>query len=252
MQSIYNKISSVTHLMTSALGAVVQDEEIEPPVASVIAKIKDESQLEIERSNSFLRVDRNLYLSMLNAEQTSVLALHELNRNFLIVPINLECSTGLHQTADIIERGHVSLAEIYNFDCKMQAIVRQNPNTKLVVCTGLVPAMRTRTVLLLGCHLILSRKVSLSRAFNAFSPLHSLPDYPIFEAPSMDPNEDTCAVWAGELTAASCWGALFTAVSCRWLDLEPTLTEDWGELCIAEYLHYIEYVPSICLRNNKR
>jgi hypothetical protein len=195
---------------------------------------------EIERSNSFLRVDRNLYLSLFDAAQSSVLALHELNHNFLIVPFNSECTTEFYQKADLIERGHVSLAEIYNFDCKMQAVARQNPSLKLVVCAGLIPAVRNRTVLQLGCHMILSRKFSLSATYRAFSPLRNLQDCPIFETSSSESDEDKNAVWNGELTAASCWGALSIAIGYGWLDFARAFAEDCGELCVAEYLHYIE------------
>ena len=201
-------------------------------------------EFDINRNNSFIHVHRQLYLSLFDPARSSIVALHELNNNFLIVPYNLSCKTNFGQQADIVDQGPVSLAEIYNFDCVMRAVARQNPDSKLVVCAGLLPAVRARTALLLGCHMLLSRGISLKRTVRAFSPLHDLPDCPILANGIPDPHFKDDSVWEEELTAASCWGSLAAALRNRWIDFGRTLTaacdEDDGALCVEEYLHYAE------------
>jgi hypothetical protein len=173
---------------------------------------------------------------MFDPIRTSTVALHELNRNFVLVPYNLGSNTALRQ-AEIIEKGQVSLAEIYNFDCMMRAVDRQNPDAKLIICAGLEPAIRARTVLLLGCHMILSLGVTLDTTRGTFAPLRSLPGCPIPEDP---PNENDGNLWSGELTAASCWEALTVAKGNRWIDFDRPFVVGEEVLCVEEYLHYSE------------
>ena len=178
-----------------------------------------------------MHLHRRLYLSLFDPVHSSVVALHELNKKFLIVPLQ----------AEFINQGAVSLAEIYNFDCMIRAVARQNPDTKIVLCAGTVASSRAKAVLLLGCHMILTLGVSLSGTFRAFAPLRGLPDCPIPREDTLP--EDGGCVWGGELTAASCWEALATAKAHGWIDLERVFTagaEGSQELCVEEYLHYLE------------
>ena len=185
-------------------------------------------------SVSFIRLHRRLYLSLFDPTSTSAVALHELNRNYVLVPYNLESTTSLRQ-AEIIEQGQVSLAEIYNFDCMMRAVARQNSDAKLIVCGGLRPAILARTILLLGCHMILSLGVTLDTTRQTFAPLRSLPGRPIPEEHSVDSDGN---MWSEELTAASCWEALASAKANRWIDFDCPFIVGEGVLCVEEYLHY--------------
>ena len=188
------------------------------------------------QSVSFIHLHRRLYVSLFDPIRTSAVAMHELSRNFVLVPYNLGCRTSVRQ-AEVIEKGQVSLAEIYNFDCMMRAIARQNPGAKIIICAGLHPIVRARTTLLLGCHMILSLGVSLDTARRTFDPLSSLQGFPIPEEPCDDSDGN---LWSGELTAASCWEALAVAKAHRWIDFDQPFVVGEGVLCIEEYLHYSE------------
>jgi hypothetical protein len=227
-------LSSRVATAFSSLPAAAQDmTESLPPSTKSSEQIAHEARSGAQsfQSNSFMHLHRRLYLSLFDPVRSSVVALHELNKKFLIVPLQ----------AEFIKQGAVSLAEIYNFDCMIRAVARQNPDTKIVICAGTNASSRAKAVLLLGCHMILSLGISLAGTFRAFAPLRGLPDSPI---PREDtpPDDDGC-VWGGELTVTSCWEALANAKSRGWIDLERAFTAGAigsQELCVEEYLHYLE------------
>jgi hypothetical protein len=187
------------------------------------------------QSLSFIHLHRRLYLSLFDPIRTSVVAPHELNRNFVIIPYNSEMENSPRQVKEKIENSEVSLAEIFNFDCMMRAVARQNPQSKLVICAGENPAARMRTVLLLGCHMVLSLGVTPDLTCSTFAHLHCLAGCPI---PAPDDKEDN--VWCGEMTASSCWDALAFAKVHRWIDFDCPFVVGEEVLCVEEYLHYSE------------
>ena len=191
------------------------------------------AEQKLMQSASFIHLHRRLYLSLFDPNRTFVVALHELNRNFVLVPYNLGSKKLLWQ----VGKDQVSLAEIYNFDCMMRAVARQNPDAKLIICGGLRPVILARTILLLGCHMILSLGMAIDTVRSTFAPLRSLPGCPIPEDHPVDSDGNT---WCEELTAASCWEALSSAKSHRWIDFDCPFVVGEGVLCIEEYLHYSE------------
>jgi hypothetical protein len=197
---------------------------------------QEDASERLPRTVSFIRLHRRLYLSLFDPIRTSAVALHELNRKFVLVPYNLSCKTAVQQ-AEMIEKGQVSLAEIYNFDCLMRAVARQNPDSKLIICAGLQPAVRARTVLLLGCHMLMSLGENLETTRRTFVPLSSLPGSPI---PEDHPVDNDGNMWSGELTASSCWEALAAAKTNRWIDFDRPFVVGEEILCLEEYLHYSE------------
>ncbi len=197
-----------------------------------------EGRTEVERINSFVHVNRNIYLSLFDTARSSLLAHHELNHKFLIIPFSSGLNIPFSEMSANLDNGPVSLAEIYNFDCVLQALERQNPDTKLVICTGVIPAIRTRAVLLLGCHLILSGRSSLKGTCRAFRPLLTIPDCPLSEDSRTEQNDESSGIWADELTAASCWGAISAAVAVGLTDAGPAAFADGEGELFAEYLHY--------------
>jgi hypothetical protein len=236
VKSIMNSaVSAFRHYNSDESVAEMDQNQLE--IKSVQIEESNPISLKYPQSLSFIHLHRRLYLSLFDPIRTSVVAPHELNRNFVIVPYNLEQEKSPKQLKEKIEKGEVSLAEIFNFDCMMRAIARQNPESKLVICAGEHPAARVRTVLLLGCHMVLSLGVALDMICRTFSPLRSLPGCPIpEEAP--DDNEDN--VWCGELTATNCWEALAFAKAHRWIDFDRPFAVGEEELCVEEYLHYSE------------
>jgi hypothetical protein len=187
------------------------------------------------QNHSFIHLHKRIYFSLFDPSQSAVMALHELNNGFVIVPFNRGFESGSRRHFEILERGPISLAEIYSFDCMMRAVARQNPDSKLVVCTGALTAVRARTALLVGSHMLLSLGVSLKNTMQAFAPLHDLLRCPI-------KSDDECA-WLQELTAENCWGALSTALGHRWIEFGRPFgggDDDGVSLSVEEYLHYSE------------
>jgi hypothetical protein len=183
-----------------------------------------------------MHLHRQIYLSLFDPIRTSAVAFHELNRNFVLVPFNLGCKKSFFQF-EIKAKAQVSLAEIFNFDCMMRAVARQNPDSKLVICAGSHRFELARTILLLGCHMILSLGVTLDATRRTFDPLSSFQGCTIPEDPC-DDNDGN--LWSGELTAASCWEALVAAKAHRWIDFDQPFVVGEGVLCVEEYLHYSE------------
>ncbi len=141
------------------------------------ARIQDPNSIAVQ-SFSFIHLHRRLYLSLFDPIRTSVVAPHELNRNFVIVPYPSKREKISRQLKEKNEKGEISLAEIFNFDCMMRAVARQKPEAKLVVCAGEGPTTRARTVLLLGCHMVLSLGVALDLTCRTFALLPNLPGSP--------------------------------------------------------------------------
>jgi hypothetical protein len=252
---VWGSFQDRLHNMVDLLSSIFSASTVKPISIEILSHNDKTTTESAERndsqSKSFVHLHRRLYLSLFDPVRSSVVAHHELNTNFLIIPFNFGSKSILPNGLEAIEsKGPISLAEIYNFDCMMRAVARQNPNAKLVLCAGTPPAVRARVVLLLGCHMILSHGVSIKRVFRAFAPLRGLPDFPIVEDISSDSNREESCEWSRDLTAASCWGALDTAMAHRWLNLGKPFTagaEADTELCVEEYLHYAEYVPFLAL-----
>ena len=194
-----------------------------------------------KQSKSFIHLHRRLYLSLFDKEHSVPVALHELNTNFLIIPFDFGCEPFCH--SGVQEKSPISLAEIYNFDCMMRAIARQNPSGKLVLCIASAPAVRAKAALLIGCHMILSLDVSLKRTVRTFAPLNRLSDFMITSEKVDEVEGDMNGEWKGQLTAAACWGALNAAKAQGWIDLAKPFTagtQGGSELCVEEYLHYLK------------
>ncbi len=67
----------------------------------------------------------------------------------------------------------LSLEEMFGFDANIQNLVQlQAPH--VVVCTGFEAKRQAKTLMLLGCHMVLSQGMAFEEAFLIFRPLHSL------------------------------------------------------------------------------
>jgi hypothetical protein len=226
------------------------EDSVVPTVVTASQKIcgdeqKESSNASLNFTLSFVRLHKRLFLSLFDPEKTSVMALHELNNNFLILPFVPDpmAWSNMPETGhEVSSHCQVSLAEIYSFDSMIRAHERQNPGTKLVFSVSSCPLHRARAVLLLGCHMIMTREISLKRTLRLFAPVSDLLESPIPDSPR------AFAVGAfvgggGELTAAGCWGAVAAAKGHGWIDLGRvfvTGTEAGGALYVDEYLHYSE------------
>ncbi len=67
-----------------------------------------------------------------------------------------------------------SLEEMFEFDDIMQKLVKGQVNRGIIVCTGSETNRQARTLMLLGCHMVISQGMGFEEAFLIFRPLHSL------------------------------------------------------------------------------
>ena len=194
----------------------------------------------MDQNKSLIHLHNRLYISLFDAPRSSQIALHELSSNFLIIPFDKNYRERL-MSSDLLDNDGLSLAEIYDFDLMMQAVTRQNPGSKLVVCAGAFPTIRARTAILLGSHMILSLGLSYDFVSLAFSPLRELLKYPILDDNALMDD----GVWNEELTASNCWGALSSAVATGMVDFGHPFASgnSQASLCVEELLHYSECVP---------
>ena len=94
----------------------------------------------MDQNKSLIHLHNRLYISLFDAPRSSQIALHELSSNFLIIPFDKNHRERL-MSSDLLDNDGLSLAEIYDFDLMMQAVTRQNPGSKLVVCAGAFPTI---------------------------------------------------------------------------------------------------------------
>ncbi len=66
-----------------------------------------------------------------------------------------------------------SLEDMFHFDDIMQKLVQQQAR-RIVVCTGVETNRQARTLMLLGCHMVMSQGMGFEEAFLIFRPLHSM------------------------------------------------------------------------------
>ena len=92
--------------------------------------------------NCFIRAHKRLYLALFDHERASVMALHQLKQNFLVVPLIPKT----RPDTDGVSKGFsvASLTEIFKFDSEARTLGRQNPGCKLVFCTGADDPLVTR------------------------------------------------------------------------------------------------------------
>ena len=104
------------------------------PVQSDAAKDKFYALKKAIPANCFIRAHKRLYLSLFDEERSSVMALHQLKQNFIVVSLipRTRAETGSQTKAFSVG----SLTEIFKFDAETRALARQNPGRKLVFCTG--------------------------------------------------------------------------------------------------------------------
>jgi hypothetical protein len=65
-----------------------------------------------------------------------------------------------------------SLEEMFNFDVTMQNLARRQAN-RVLVCTGFDTNRQARTLMLLGCHMVISQGMGFEETFLIFRPMQS-------------------------------------------------------------------------------
>jgi hypothetical protein len=117
----------------------------------------------------------------------------------------------------------VTLQEVHRFDSFMRNQITLQPNRKLLVCAGDEPFRQIRTMLLIGCHLIMSQGLGFEESFlslNAFRCFH-----PLF------------------VKHFASLESIFRAVCCakclNWIDFSLDASADSKmQIHMDEYIHY--------------
>ena len=132
---------------------------------------------------------------------------------------------------DFIDTGNsfsFSLESIFRFDAMMQKLLTKQTK-HVVVCPGFEENRQVKTLMLLGCHMIMSRGMSFEETVLAFRPLNTLLQM--------------------NLRGISSFEAVLRAMCCAkclsWIHfgLEQTNKMDDG-IQMDEYIHYARYHPS--------
>jgi hypothetical protein len=118
-------------LSTAPNKAVIDESQ---PVQSDDSNHKFDALKKAVPANCFIRAHKRLYLSLFDEERSSVMALHQLKQNFLVVSLIPKTRPDAEGHAKAFSVG--SLTEIFKFDADTRALARQNPGRKLVFCTG--------------------------------------------------------------------------------------------------------------------
>jgi hypothetical protein len=141
-------------------------------------------------------------------------------RDFFELGLNIDVSDSLLETSVGITS--VSLEEVHRFDCFMRRAEILQPHLKLLVCAGDEPFRQMRTMLLLGCHLIISQGLGFEESFLDLKAFRSF--HPMFE------------------THFACLESVFRAVCCakclNWIDFSLDASECSARIQMDEYIHY--------------
>jgi hypothetical protein len=178
--------------------------------------------------SSFIHVHRNIYLALYDHAQAKRMAEHELNHNFLVLPLNT--STREHARVSDECAGFMpsSLAQIYRFDQMVREISRKNAGAKLVFCSGVERLTQMKTAFLIGTHLIMTHCVDPDGISSAFQPMSEILDFVL-------PSEAT------QLSIRNCWSSLASAKEMNWLDfweIFDTGNHEDASINLDEYSHY--------------
>ena len=180
--------------------------------------------------SSFIHVHRNIYLALYDHAQAKRMAEHELNHNFLVLPLNAstrEHAKDLDESAGFMPS---SLAQIYKFDQMVREISRKNAGAKLklVFCSGVERLAQIKTSFLIGTHLIMTHSVGPDGILAAFQPMNEILDHGL-------PSEAT------HLSIRNCWSSLAWAKGMDWLDFWEIFDTGKNEddtINLDEYTHY--------------
>jgi hypothetical protein len=119
---------------------------------------------------------------------------------------------------------HFSLQQTYRFDRSMDSLTKKSPHHHFIACLSLNSTHRTSQLFLLGCHLIMSYKLSFEEALLALRPSRY--------------SEDAALISALENSLRG-----FCCAKClNWIDFNSDIPEDAQPyLQMDEYMHYSRF-----------
>jgi hypothetical protein len=142
-------------------------------------------------------------------------------RDYLVVELKIDESELLLKTSGGITS--VSLQEVHRFDSFVRKMIALQPHLKLLICAGDEPFRQIRTMLLVGCHLIISQGLGFEESFLALSAFR--PFHPLFE--------EHLASLESLLRAVCC------AKCLDWINFNLDVSEDCTtQIHMEEYIHY--------------
>jgi hypothetical protein len=115
------------------------------------------------------RMEINSRISvMLSSKERAYKVSPELRRERIVEP---------HREYNRVEAAErsisLSLEEMFQFDVIMQNLINRHSH-RVVVCTGSETSRQARTLMLLGCHMVMSQGMAFEETLLRFRPLQSL------------------------------------------------------------------------------
>jgi hypothetical protein len=181
-------------------------------------------QMHQESHTACSKVHSKIFLSLFSKE-----TLRDRERNFpsiqfrdyLVVGLKIDESELLLEAPGGITS--VSLQEVHRFDSFVRNMIALQPHMKLLICAGDEPFRQIRTMLLVGCHLIISQGLGFEESFLALSAFRSF--HPLFEK--------HLASLESLLRAVCC------AKCLDWINFNLDVSEDCTtQIHMEEYIHY--------------
>ena len=188
--------------------------------------------------SSFIQIHKNLFLALYDQIQAKAMAIHELNQNYVIIPVHRAALVDFDYRTEIESKPFVpsSLGQVYSFDQMIRGISRKNAGSKLVICTGTEIPVQLRIAFLLGSHLVMTHCYDIEALYSSFEPMNDI-------LSNARENSDVhLSIW-------SSWRALACAKSMNWLDFWEVF--DTGDCAsnthinIEEFLHYARRAPTV-------
>ena len=116
-----------------------------------------------------MQINNRISVSLSSEEMAQKMSPEVCQEGHATIEPCVECN--LIETAENIVS--FSLEEFFHFDAIVQNTLRRQAH-RVTVFAGLDPNRQTRTLMLLGCHMVMSQGMGFEEAFLIFRPLRSL------------------------------------------------------------------------------
>jgi hypothetical protein len=177
--------------------------------------------------SSFVLLRPGMFLALYDKKQAELIGQHELNRKRLVLvkgaryEKTYDCND---QIGGAKRSTPACLEEIFMFDKKSNALRRQTAGDVIIFYTGTHARHQSKTIFLLGCHLMMSYNYSAAHVEHILQRLgHSL-------------KSEGC-----EFLMTDYWGAMEVARGHGWVDFRESFDSPFNECNFSmmdEYLHY--------------
>ena len=168
-----------------------------------------------------------LHLALHDKRQAEVIAIHELNKKYLLLSFaQLKAQPGIK---NVSISALASLETIFQFTSSLHTFCRHNADVPIVIYSGAQIDCQIHTIFLLGCHLLMIHDCTEEDLLSMFHGTGT--DLPLD---------------GGEFSLRDYWGALATVRDQSWLTFKESFNSPTYDSCIdiEEYLHYARFVST--------